>query len=289
MKNAVTLTLIAGTRACPNKCPICISNMTNGNGIDYKEIPINIDALKQSIQIALNHNAKNVLITGKGEPTLYPAQISKYLIEMKDKPFDKREIQTEGSYVSQDGLINDLLETWKYLGLNSIAISIFHYNSAKNQAMFKNKNGYVISSLLSKLSRMKFNVRLSCVLTNNNVDNVEEVKNLINFCKDNDVMQLSLRTVDVPRNTNNIQAKEETLACRISEEKYSSIVEYVKTGFFCDRLPHGAEVYEVDGQNVCITTGLTIDGGKDDIRQLIFFPQGILTCSWETVQGSRII
>lgn len=289
MEKAVTLTLIAGTRDCPNKCPICISNMTNTNGIDYQEISINTDSLRQSIQIALNHNTRNVLITGKGEPTFYPAQISKYLIEVKDKPFDKIELQTEGSNISKSGLIDDLLKTWKHLGLNTIAISIFHYDSKKNQIMFRSRDGYYIPSLLSKLNKMNFNIRLSCVLTTNNIDNVDEVKSLINFCKDNNVMQLILRTVDVPRNTRNIKAKDETLTYKISDEKYSTIVEYIKNGFLCDRLPHGAEIYEVNGQNVCITTGLTIDGGEESVRQLIFFPQGILTYSWETVHGSRIL
>lgn len=288
MKNALTLTLVAGTRACPNDCPICISKMTNQNGVDYQKIPINIDALRHSIQIALNHNTQNVLITGKGEPTLYPGQICQYLIEMKGKPFDKRELQTEGSNISRKGM-DDFLETWKALDLNFIAISIFHYDSEKNQNMFKNTKGYDIPKLIKKLIDFKFNIRLSCVLTNGNIDNQKEVSNLIRFAKDNGVMQLSLRTVDVPRKTLNSLAADETIKHRINNEKYSKILNYIKSGTICDKLPHGAEVYEVDGQNVCITTGLTADAGKDDIRQLIFFPQGILTGSWETVQGSRII
>ena len=70
--------------------------------------------------------------------------------------------------------------------------------------------------------------------------------------------------------------------------EYGPILRYIRSGIHCDTLPHGAEVWEINGQNVCITTGLSDDAGKEDIRQLVFFPQGILTSSWVTVNGSRI-
>ena len=37
------------------------------------------------------------------------------------------------------------------------------------------------------------------------------------------------------------------------------------------RLVHGAVIYDVNQQNVCLTDSLTIDQQKEEIRQLIFF------------------
>jgi hypothetical protein len=62
-----------------------------------------------------------------------------------------------------------------------------------------------------------------------------------------------------------------------------------RKGTLCDILPHGAEVYEINEQNVCISTGLTRDAGEKEIRQLIFFPHGWLTTSWENIYGGRLL
>ena len=74
------------------------------------------------------------------------------------------------------------------------------------------------------------------------------------------------------------------------DERYKEIHKYLKEeGDLCDVLPHGAEVYEVDKQNVCITTGLSPNPKEEGYRQLIFFPPNILTTSWTNPYGGRIL
>ena len=287
MKDVLTLTLVAGTRACPNSCPICISNMTPSHGIDMEKITVDTGILRKSIQFALNHKAQNVLITGKGEPTLHPSQVSQYLVEMKGKPFDKRELQTEGSNISRDAM-NPLLETWSYLDLDFIAVSIFHYDDILNQNMFRNNKGYSIENLVYKLNGMGFKVRLSCVMAKGYIDSVDKVKELITFAKEVKAVQLSLRTIDRPPNPLDTETASNVDKYRLDKETIEEIMAHIRSGLYCDTLPHGAEVWEVNNQNTCITTGLSADAGSDTIRQLVFFPQGILTSSWVTVNGSRI-
>ena len=291
MKNVLTLTLIAGSRACPNNCQICISKMTPQHGIGGgKPNEICVETLRKARQFALNHNAQNILITGKGEPTKFPVQVSQYLIEFKGYPFDKMELQTEGSNIAT-GDIDDFLKVWKMLGLDVIAISIYHYDPEMNRKMFCAAHQYDLVNLIDKLHDMKFRVRLSCVLANGYIDSVGEVGNLIQYAKDRNVMQLSLRRIDIPTDPVDWGIANKAMKYRLMAEKNLEILEFVRKGALCDVLPHGAEVYEVDGQNVCITTGITKYTGEDDIRQLIYFPQpgeDILTTSWENVEGGRI-
>jgi hypothetical protein len=54
------------------------------------------------------------------------------------------------------------------------------------------------------------------------------------------------------------------------------------------RLVHGAVIYDVNQQNVCLTDSLTIDQQKEEIRQLIFFPDGRLVYDW-VFAGARIL
>jgi hypothetical protein len=46
-------------------------------------------------------------------------------------------------------------------------------------------------------------------------------------------------------------------------------------------LVHGAIVYDLHGQNICLTNALTIEPRSDEIRQLIFFPDGHLRYDWQ--------
>jgi hypothetical protein len=44
---------------------------------------------------------------------------------------------------------------------------------------------------------------------------------------------------------------------------------------------HGAEVFDVDGQNVCMSDCLTNDASNGDIRTLIFYSNGRITYDWQ--------
>lgn len=292
MKRALTYTIIAGNRNCINDCPICISKMTPSNGIGYDEPEVDWEKFREATEIAIKYNAENVLFTGKGEPTLYPEQISRYLSELYGKPFKRIELQTEGTLLAREGVHNEYLKEWRELGLSLIAISIYHYKSQKNSEMFRPKSGthYDLPKLIEKLHSYDYEIRLSCVMLKDHVGSVEEVKNLIEFAKEYEVEQLTLRTADRPKEPLDMVVADFVDKSRLNDDRIGEITDFLETmGKDLYTLPHGATVYDVDDQNVCMTTGLTDDKGKDEIRQLIFFPQGLLTTSWEDVEGGDIL
>lgn len=289
---ALTYTIIAGSRACPNDCPICISKMTSDYGIGLEKQVVNWKKFDEATKIALSYQAKNVLITGKGEPTLFPDQVTQYLVKLYGKDFRFRELQTEGSRLVKP-VFGDILDIWKELGLDTIAVSIYHYDPEKNKQMFRprSKEYFDLRKLIDRIHDKGMNTRLSCVLLKGYIDNTEEVRKLIEFAKANSVSQLTLRRADRPEKTLDEQVAKFVDDNRIADQRFQQIGEFIeKYGHFCYSLPYGAGVYELEGQNVCITTGLT-PSKKDDleVRQLIFFPQGWLTTSWEKVQGGRLL
>lgn len=292
MRYANTFTIIAGNKNCTYNCDICISKMTPDYGIGTKEVVVDWDKFDLATKIAKNYNANHVLITGKGEPTLYPAQITKYLRRLQSKGFDRIELQTNGSEITKGRLMSEFLDVWQDLGLTTIAISIFHYDNEKNKQAFKSRNGQYpdLKEVIETIHKHKMNTRLSCVMLEGYVDSVEEVRKLIDFAKQERVFQLSLRSVDKPSKSLDLRVSEFIEKNRLKPDKLKEITDYLETnGNRCDILPHGAVVYEVDGQNVCLTTGLSQEVGKEESRQLIFFPQGWLTTSWENVMGGRLI
>ena len=285
-----TYTIIAGNMKCPNNCPVCISKMTPSHGIGYDDVKFNWPKFGKANQIAVMRGARNVLITGKGEPTLYPDMITTILNDLPKGKFERIELQTEGSNIAKN-ISDDMLRRWYGWGLDLIAISIYHYVDIHNSRGFghhaSSEPVYNLSALITRLNALGFLVRISCLLRLGYIDDSTTVRKLIAFCRGHDVFQLTLRTADVPKNPLNNDVAHYIKVHKLEAHNMKAIKELItQEGEFCYSLPHGVSVYEISDQNVSITTGL---GEPGDSRQLIFFPQGWLTMSWETVQGSRII
>lgn len=301
---ALTYTVVAGSKACPNDCGICISKMTPSFGIGYDEPVIDWDVFDKATNIAVNRDARYFLITSKGEASLFPSQVSKYLHRVESKPFDRRELQTEGSVIATGGkMYDEFLKVWKDLGLDLVAVSIYHYDNFKNHDVFrsKKKNFYDLEKLIDKFNSHDIKVRLSCVMLKDYVDSIDEVSNLINYSKKNGVFQLTLRTADAPSNPFNGDVANFVNSHKVDGSFNSELVNFFDShGSLCDVLPHGALIYEVNNQNVALTTGLSTKfknvalnandySVNNDVRQLIFIPPNLLTTSWENIYGGRIL
>jgi len=310
MKKALTYTVVSGSMACPNNCPICISKMTPDYNIGTKEPRVDWNQFNKATQIAVNYNARYFLLTSKGEGTLFPAQITEFLHKVEGKPFDRRELQTEGYVIARGGrLYDEFLRIWRNHGLDLVAVSIYHYNNNKNYEIFRPKDNrpYDLQKLINQFHSHNLKVRLSCVMLKGYIDSVEEVSKLIDFSKQNGVFQLTLRKADKPQNP-----LDEKVAQYVDEhgvndiEFNTNLANFLEeNGTLCDILPHGALIYEVNGQNVGVTTGLSPKfGGKktreitdclknkpsdEELRQLIFIPPDMLTTSWENIYGGRIL
>jgi len=92
-----TMSVVVGTRACNASCPFCVSKMTPR----MAELPATTDIpvrnLRKSLLFAERSGVSTILLTGKGEPTLYPDQVDFYLREIaRNGRFPFVEMQTNG-------------------------------------------------------------------------------------------------------------------------------------------------------------------------------------------------
>ena len=298
MKRALTYTLIAGSRSCTYDCPLCISKMTPDYGIGNAEPEVNWENFDIAANIASNiYHAENVLITGKGEPTLFPAQVTEFLHRLEKWPFGKRELQTNGSVIAKGGYMGDFLRVWHDHGLVNVAVSVYHYYNNRNAEIFMPKSGryFDLPELIDRIHRRDLEVRLSCVMLDGYIDRVEEVEKMIGFCKKHDVEQLTLRSADRPDYSSDFTAADFVDKHRLNEkdQRYVDIRNFVREKANdkkpTETLPHGAEVYGIDDLQVCISTGLSDYTGEEEIRQLIFFPNGMLTTSWTDPKGAAVL
>lgn len=280
-----TYSIVVGTTACDGCCPYCVSKMTPNQGIGLKPSGINWRNFDKACKFARDSMVSTVLLTGKGEPILFPEQVSEYLRRLQRYDFPFIELQTNGMRLFQEKeKYEPYLKNWYELGLNTIAVSVVHYDNQKNQRIFQPRGPYMdLAGLVSYLHSLKFSVRLSCVMFKGGIDSVEELKALIDFSQRHQVEQLSIRPVNAPQESENSEVVRWVTEHRLDESGHLPPIR----GFLTHRgkkimgLVHGAAVYDVNGQNVCLTNALTTSSSDEEVRQLIFFPDGHLRYDWQ--------
>ena len=75
-----TFSILAGSEACNARCPFCISKMTPPSGVELKEPKVNWRNFRKACLLAKQSGVTTAMFTGKGEPTLFPKQITKFLL-----------------------------------------------------------------------------------------------------------------------------------------------------------------------------------------------------------------
>lgn len=279
-----TFTIVAGTCLCNAKCPYCISKMTPLQGVGYEIPKTNWINFHKACRLAQMNNVTTVLITGKGEPLLYPNQISDFLKNLKQFDFPLIEIQTNGLVLGNNfEKYKKYLIEWRKLGLNTIAFSIVHYERDKNKQIYTPNGSYIdLPSVIEKLHRLGYSVRLSCIMLNGFIDSIDKVNNLIQKAKEWSVEQLTIRSVTTPKKSENKEVYDWTKKRIIPKEVLSGINKFLeKNGNKIMTLDCGGIVYDYNGQNICMSDCLTIKPDTEDLRQLIFFPDGHLRYDWQ--------
>jgi len=218
----------------------------------------------------------SVILTGKGEPLLFPKMISQYL-DLINFQFPIIELQTNGLLI-QDA--KEAFHRWYDQGLNKVCISIAHFDPTQSNHLMGIKGRYNFWDDVLLLKQYGYVVRLNCTMLREGICSSANLDSLSLFASDHGVDQLTLREVDMPNTDGAVaeyvkQQKPHGAATRLHHYLAMSGATPLLT------LPHGGIIYDYNGQNVCISNCLTETTDPDDIRQLIFFPDGRLAYSWQ--------
>lgn len=276
-----TWSIVVGNNACNARCPYCVAKMTSKEKLRKKINWSNFDVARKLAHIK---GVTTVLLTGKGEPTLHPDQIMEYLKHLKqDFPFV--ELQTNGIELANPEF-DQWLNLWKLAGLTTICISMAHYDSARNSEILG--TGYDIGKLIDKLHDIGYSVRLNLIGVKGWIDNVNELTEFLQFARDHGVEQTTYRKVSMPDKTENSLEVWEWTKQHLVEDG-GDIYNYINShATKIMTLPHGAEVFDYHGQNICLADCLSIKPETDDLRQIIFFPDGAIRYDWR-YKGARLL
>jgi len=284
MKQVRTFSIVAGSLACNARCNFCIAGMTPANGIGTKEPDVNWRNFNKACQYAKDSGCITAMITSKGEPTIFPDQITKFLTEMDPYKFPVIEMQTNGLLIAEGKRVTDShLEQWYKLGLTTVAISVVHYDPAKNKLQYTPNKDYIdLPALIAKLHKFGFSVRLTTIMAKTYIDSPQELEAMLKFARDNKVEQLTATPVTKPDATESIPIFDWTTQHALSTEEFAAIRDWVHAkGTLLESMAHGARVYDVAGQNICVSNCITVDPTALEVRSIIFFPDGHLRTAWQ--------
>lgn len=285
-----TFSVVTGTAACNADCPYCVSKMTRA--VATKIPTFNERRFRTACGIAqqAGDGVTRVIITGQGEPLLYPKMITDYLGILWDFSFPLIDLQTNGILIPK---LQQELKTWLAAGLNLVSVSIAHWQINKSNQLMGIKEGRNQYDIVRLLHDLGFSVRLSCTMLEDGISTFDQVKHLIDNCQRMGVEQLTLREVDHPTVTKDTGAAREVQAyVRLNKpEGSATCLHHMLSANGATKLltlPHGGIVYDLKGQNVCVSNCLTRSTDGENTRQIIFFPTGRIAYDWSYL-GATIL
>ena len=189
----------------------------------------------------------------------------------------------------------------------TISISLAHFNYIANQRLmgYNDQPPFNVWDLVDKLHDVGYSVRINATLMRHALDTWDDIETLIEVCKDYKVEQLTLRCVEAPEKSENQEVwrwvqehkitEQHDWGCDLSQGTLGRFnwsfelqeIEILRRILLSEgavellRLPHGAIVYDYKGQNVCLNNCLTSTTDPNEIRQLIYFPDGHLRYDWK--------
>lgn len=286
--NFKLLSVVVGTEACPASCPFCVSGV-KPNRENLLPPQVNWRNLKIAGNLANRSNVDTVMLTSRGEPTFFPEQITEYLQHLKEFNFPFIELQTNGLLIARNKkFYKKHLQDWYENGLTTITISVVSFRPEVNQRIYAPESKYIdLPDLIKFIHSIGISVRLTCVCCKDLTGTPKEISEFIKFAQENKVEQVTLRPV-------NDEFRRKSAKIWVSENKLSAndkqqIKNYLdNNGTKLLELDRIGIIYDVDGQNVCLSLPLNKnirDTNPDNGRQLIFFPDGHIRYEWEMTGG----
>lgn len=279
-----TFSVVVGGTLCNARCPYCVAKMTPVQGVTTKAPSPNWRNFEIGCRFAKESGVSTVLLTGKGEPTLYPESISDFLHHLQPFYFSFIELQTNGIALFQKKeKYLDYLKDWYNAGLTTVALSVAHHDDSKGRKIYQPEGRYLkLAFLVEYLHSLGFSIRLSVIMLKNYIENVQDVLDFVDFARKNKVEQLTVRGVKTPEKSENKEIFDWVRDNAVSDGSLIKVKNYLDlNGKKLLELMHGGAVYDLAGQNICVTDCLTIKSSPDEVRQLIFFPDGHLRYDWQ--------
>lgn len=280
-----TLNFVVGNKTCNMSCAYCVSKMTKGGISKETHLPgLWYKNLRLAFNVANKYDSDTILLTGKGEPTLWKSDIIKIVSLGSEKNFIT-ELQTNG--VLLDEAYCSILEE---VGLNTIAISRVVIDTNENNRICSPviHNSPNLHYIIPKIQSYGINVRVTFVAMEGYNDSVERIEETCSWASHWHVKQITIRRMGMP-DIRSLEDVEEAIHMRdfvsinsISDLRWKKIIDTFMEKYNVMRVfDWGSISWDIGGVQCLIADCLTVPGLDGTIRYLIYSSDGHLRYSWE--------
>lgn len=287
-----TFCIVAGTVRCNAKCPWCVAGMTPESNVPEKDPKFNRRNFKKACRVAQINGLDTARITGKGEPTMFPEMISQYLRAMREYSFPFIELQTNGILIARRKRVTDAhMKEWYKLGMTHICISVVSHDRERNRLNYTpgEKEYPDLEELVKRLHGFGYNVRMTLIMQKGDVYNVDTFKTFMDWCRTHRIEQVTALPVNKPSHSRDGAIYDAAVKARPDDADLQALEQYFQTeGTQLAKLPWGATIYDLKGQNFCSNVCLTESPEGNESRQLIFFPPGRMGTDWQ-YEGAMLL
>jgi hypothetical protein len=287
---------------CPNKCPFCISHLTEHQGSHDRQNHRILESMPKAVDYCRYNGIDTVLITGRGEPMSVDHTVMRVIEALKRGGVPRVELQTSGV-----GLTDGAIAAMAYKGLSTVSISAASRFDVLNQKIMG--HGVDFRELASKVAGVGMIPRLSLNLTRDDWDvdgdqtNYDigaeairprrqlmhiqkELPAFVRSLRSIGCRQLTLRLLGKPRDPKNSEAAQKASAW-IDEHGAHDLHRYLDRVISDDaspvyRLDYGPIVWSYEGMSVvlvdCMPTKMEETG---EIRSVVLQPDGLIHVGWQ--------
>lgn len=272
-----SVSALVGGPACNGKCSFCAGAYLRPEA--HLDNPIYWKNYESAIKLSARYGGWSLSLTGSGEPTLYPAHITKAL-EIYDKCasqgayFPNVNLFTNGIQLADREFCDKWLPQWRSLGLTNIAISLHSANEGR-QALAYGLEAYPpFVNVFNNIRQHGIGVRCTLLLRKGEVDNGERYANAIDILRGLDIDNITSWPVGNPDGSRNEFTPSRTgiWSIRWWLKRYAKL---------CHGHQWGGGVYDYKGSILRLTDYVTKHNPKNDyVRQLVVFQDGTVAYSW---------
>ena len=297
MKRVSTLSFVVGGPQCNARCLFCVAKMS-GKGYANPKVfgEPNWRNLEIACRWACAGESPDVMITGKGEPTLWPEELLAILRLISKHPFRQVQLQTNGLlFLEKPGVYAEHLRKFYEAGLTHICLSTVHFNPERNRELIlphKKPGSYPdLRELVRFIHQFGFTVRIICTLTKGWIDSPELVDEEIESVRSWGADQFTMRPVDfATKDSEDSGVYAFAKSHRPSARQLRAIGRHIaRGGFLLDVYGHGSELYDYKGIGVCVSNAMTVRPQAESLRQWICYRNGTVTTDWSRHQASILL
>lgn len=271
-----SVSAVLGEGKCNAKCAFCagktVRNNFTGDDLYWRNF-------QAAIKLSARYGGWSLSLTSGGEPTCEPEVITEALEKYQECArqgayFPNVNLFSNGINLGDENFCNRWLPEWKKLGLTNIAISIHSPIKDEQAAVYGVDNYPWLTQIRNNIEGHGIGVRATLLLRKGGIDTASKYHNAITLLSEFGYNNITSWAVGNPDGTRN-----EFTPSRLG---ILSIRAWLALNAkLCHGHVWGGGVYDYHGNILRITDYVSKHSPKHDyVRQLVVFPDGLVSYSW---------